>query len=221
MSILVKICGINSADAADAAARAGADIAGLMFRPGSPRELRPEQASALGSRLRGKVRLAVVFSDPTDLALDVAVAAVRPDFIQLHGAESPDRVVAIRERFRVDIIKAISLADRADLAIVSKYEACADMLMFDAKAPAGASREGGHGAAFDWQILRGRKFARPWLLAGGLNPDNVARAIRTSEAPGVDVSSGVETTPGQKSVELISRFVAAARNAEFAKETGA
>ena len=221
MGILVKICGINSAEAADAAARAGADMAGLVFHPRSPRNLRPEQASALANRLRGKLRLAVLLSDPSDEAVAAAVAAVKPDFVQLHGAETPERVAAIRDRFRVGIIKAIAVADASDLAMASRYEDIADMLLFDAKPPSGAEREGGHGAAFDWQILRGRTFARPWLLAGGLNPDNVVRAIRSSEAPGVDVSSGVETSPGQKSGELISQFVANARSAQFAKEARA
>jgi phosphoribosylanthranilate isomerase len=218
MGLLVKICGITNAEAANAAARAGADIAGLNFHRSSPRYLRPDQASTLASHLRGKLRLAVVLSDPSDEALGVAVAAVNPDYIQLHGAETPERVAAIRARFGAGIIKAISVADASDLSVASTYEACADILMFDAKAPAGSNREGGHGAAFDWQILRGRRFARPWLLAGGLNPENVVRAIRSSEAAGVDVSSGVESSPGQKSADLISQFVANARNAQFAKE---
>jgi phosphoribosylanthranilate isomerase len=217
MALLVKICGITSADAADAAARAGADLAGLNFHPQSPRSLQPEQAASLALRLRGKLRLVIVLSDPSDEALASAVAAVKPDFIQLHGAETPDRVAAIRSRFQTGIIKALSVADASDLAVARKYEDNADMFLFDAKAPAGAAREGGHGAAFDWQILRGRNFARPWLLAGGLNPENVVRAIRSSKAPGVDVSSGVETSPGQKNAELISRFVAAARSAQFVK----
>ncbi len=221
MSILVKICGINSAEAADAAARAGAELAGLNFHPNSPRHLRPEQASALASRLRGKLRLAVLLSDPSDEALAAAVAAVKPDYIQLHGLETPERVAAIRDRFRTGIIKAIAVADASDLDAAPKYEECADMFLFDAKSPAGAGREGGHGAVFDWKILRGRKFARPWLLAGGLNPENVVRAIHISAAPGVDVSSGVETAPGHKSAELIAKFVAAARSAQFAKEARA
>jgi phosphoribosylanthranilate isomerase len=148
----------------------------------------------------------------------VAVDAVKPDFIQLHGAESPDRVAQIRARFGTGIIKVIGVAEAVDLSVAVKYEECADMFLFDAKPPTGAQREGGHGAPFDWQILRGRSFARPWLLAGGLNPENVVRAIRASGAPGVDVSSGVETEPGKKNAELIAQFVASARSAEFAKE---
>ena len=219
MSLLVKICGITSAESADAAALAGADLAGLAFHSGSPRNLRPEQAAMIAARLRGKVRLVALFSDPSDDALFAAVAAVKPDFVQLHGSETPQRVVAIRHLIGVGIIKAIAVADASDVALANRYEDCADMLLFDAKPPSGAVPEGGHGAPFDWQILRGRSFTRPWLLAGGLTPENVARAIRASHPPGVDVSSGVETARGQKSAELIGQFVANARGAQFVKET--
>jgi phosphoribosylanthranilate isomerase len=124
----------------------------------------------------------------------------------------------VKQRFGVSVIKVISVADAGDLAEVSAFEKVADMLLFDAKAPANASRPGGHGAAFDWQLLRGRTFSRPWLLAGGITAENVGRAIRAAEAPGVDVSSGVETSPGIKSSDMIRDFVAAVRAAEFAKE---
>ncbi len=218
MGLLVKICGINSADAADAAVRAGADLAGLMFRDRSPRKLGPEQATTLASRLRGRLKVAVVLSDPTDEALVVATVAAKPDFIQLHGSETPERVAAVRAKFGIDVIKAIAVAEAADLDRAAQFEDCADMLLFDAKPPAGADREGGHGRIFDWQLLRGRKYRRPWLLAGGLDPQNVARAIRSCEAPGVDVSSGVEESPGRKNAELIAQFVAKARGAEFVDE---
>jgi phosphoribosylanthranilate isomerase len=218
MGLLVKICGITSIEAADAAARAGADIAGLNFHTRSPRYLKPEQASALAGRMRGKLRIAAVLSDPSDEVLAAAVSAAKPDYVQLHGAESPDRVAAIRDRYGVAIIKAIAVAEAGDLDQVAKYEGSADMFLFDAKAPAAADREGGHGMAFDWQILRGRTFPRPWLLAGGLNPQNVARAIRSSQAPGVDVSSGVEISPGHKSADLIAQFVANARSPLLERE---
>jgi phosphoribosylanthranilate isomerase len=211
MAILVKICGINSDEAADAAARAGADFAGLVFRPKSPRNLSLEQASALSARMRGRVRLVAVTSDAADDVLAGVVAAVHPDLIQLHGAETPARVAHIRSRFGLGVIKALPVAEPDDLAGVASYEAAADMLLLDAKAPAGAEREGGHGVAFDWQILRGRNFSRPWLLAGGLDSDNVGRAIAISGAPGVDVSSGVEMAPGLKSADKIAAFVSAAR----------
>ena len=218
MGIQVKICGITSADAADAAMRAGADYAGLNFHPGSPRNLKPEQASSLATRMRGRSRLVVLLADAGDEEIAIAVAAAKPDFIQMHGRETPERIAAVRLRFGLPVIKAIAIAEAADLAEVPAFENVADMLLFDAKAPANASRPGGHGAAFDWQLLRGRTFARPWLLAGGLTCENVGRAIRAAEAPGVDVASGVESAPGVKSVDMIREFVSAVRAAEFVKE---
>lgn len=218
MSIQVKICGITSADAADAAMRAGAEFVGLNFHPGSPRNLKPEQASSLAIRMRGRSRLVVLLADAGDEAIAVAVAAAKPDFIQLHGRENPERIAAVRLRFGLPIIKAFAIAEANDLVEVSKFENVADMFLFDAKAPPNASRPGGHGAAFDWQLLRGRTFSRPWLLAGGITADNVGRAIRAAEAPGVDVSSGVEISPGLKSPDMIRDFVAAVRAAEFVKE---
>lgn len=218
MSIQVKICGITSADAADAAMRAGAEFVGLNFHPRSPRNLKPEQASSLAIRMRGRSRLVVLLADAGDEEIAVAVAAAKPDFIQLHGRENPERIAAVRLRFRLPVIKAFAIAEANDLVEVSKFENVADMFLFDAKAPPNASRPGGHGAAFDWQLLRGRTFLRPWLLAGGITAENVGRAIRAAEAPGVDVSSGVETSPGLKSPDMIRDFVAAVRAAEFVKE---
>jgi phosphoribosylanthranilate isomerase len=220
MAIAVKICGINSPAAADAAAAAGADYAGLVFFPRSPRAVNPEQAASLAGHLRGRCQIVALTVDATDPALETIVKACCPDLLQLHGGESPERVAATRHRFGLPVIKAIAVADSADLAAVSAYERVADMLLFDAKTPLSAERPGGHGTAFDWQLLRGRKLSRPWLLAGGLNADNVARAIRACDAPGVDCSSGVETAPGIKDPHLIREFVAAARSAQFA-EAGA
>ena len=215
MSILVKICGINSAEAADAAVRAGADLAGLVFHPKSPRHLSLDAARALAERMRGRVRLVTLLADADDASIAAAIAAVQPVYIQLHGHETPERTGDVRARFGLPVIKAIAIADAADFDAVPAYELAADVLLFDAKAPDGAVRPGGHGAAFDWQLLRGRKFLRSWLLAGGLAPANVARAISAAQAPGVDVSSGVETAPGVKSAELIADFVSAARNVQF------
>jgi phosphoribosylanthranilate isomerase len=216
MAIQVKICGITSADAADAVVHAGADFAGLAFHPGSPRNLKPEQAMSLAARLRGRVRIVAFVADATNDAIAAIVAAANPDFLQLHGRETPERVGEIRERFGKPVIKVIAIAEASDFANVPGYELAADMLMFDAKAPPSASRPGGLGAAFDWQLLRGRKISKPWLLAGGLNAENVARAIESAQAPGVDVSSGVETAPGVKSPDMIRAFVAAARKSQFA-----
>jgi phosphoribosylanthranilate isomerase len=216
MATLVKICGINSAEAADAAARANADFAGLMFHPKSPRHVMPEAARALAQRLRGRVRLVGVIVDPRDEDIVHVMNNAVPDFLQLHGSESPARVVEIRAKFGLPVIKVLPIADASDFASLPAYEDAADMLMFDTKPPANADRTGGHGVAFDWQLLRERTISRPWFLAGGLNAQNVARAIAASNAPGVDVSSGVETSPGVKSPELIQSFVASARSKLFA-----
>ncbi len=216
MGIQVKICGVNTAGAADAAIRAGADLLGLVFHRASPRHVAPEQAGALAGRARGRIRLVTLLVDPDDAAIAAAIAAAQPDYLQLHGTESPARVGEIRAKFELPVIKAIPVAELADLAVIPIYEQAADMLLFDARAPADAGRPGGHGAAFDWRLLAGRKMARPWLLAGGLDAANVGRAIATAGAPGVDVSSGVETAPGVKDAEKIRAFVAAARHARYA-----
>lgn len=222
MAVLVKICGINSVEAADAAAKARADFAGMIFHRTSPRYLDPIHAGIVAERLRGRVRTVALLIDPNDDEIAGVVTVVKPDFLQLHGNETPARVGAIKSRFGLPTIKAFAIADAGDFANVAAYNDAADMFLFDAKAPATATRPGGgHGVAFDWQLIRGRSFARPWLLAGGLNADNVARAIRTSEAPGVDVSSGVEDRPGVKNPELIRNFVETARNAQFAREADA
>ncbi|HEY4123334.1 MAG TPA: phosphoribosylanthranilate isomerase [Rhizomicrobium sp.] len=215
MATLVKICGITSVEAADAAARAGADFAGLVFYPKSPRHLMPEAARTLSQRLRGRVRLVALVVDPRDEDIVHVMNNAVPDFIQLQGSESPARVSEIRGKFGIPVIKALPIADASDFAALPAYEEAADMLMFDAKPPANADRTGGNGVAFDWQLLRSRTISRPWLLAGGLNAENVARAIASANAPGVDVSSGVETAPGVKSPDMIQSFVTSARNAQY------
>jgi len=218
MAVLVKICGITSVEAADAAAKARADFAGLVFHRKSPRYLDPIHAGILAQHLKGRLRITALLVDPNDEEIAGVVTVVKPDFLQLHGAETPARVGAIKSRFGVPVIKAFAIAEPGDFASVAGYNDAADMFLFDAKAPEAATRPGGHGAAFDWQLLRGRSFARPWLLAGGLSAENVARAIGVSGTEGVDVSSGVETAPGKKSPEMIRDFVEAARTAQFASE---
>jgi phosphoribosylanthranilate isomerase len=221
MGIQVKICGINSLEAADAVVRGGAEFAGLNFHAASPRFLRLDMAHLLAERMRGHARLVALLSDAGDDVIAETIRIVRPDLLQLHGNESPERVAAIRSRFGIEIVKAFAIADSSDFPRVRAYEPVADRLLFDARAPEGAPRPGGHGSAFDWQLLRGRTFSRPWLLAGGLTPENVARAIATSDAQGVDVSSGVETSPGVKSAALITEFIANAKAARFASEVRA
>jgi phosphoribosylanthranilate isomerase len=210
MAISVKICGINSAAAADAVLRAGAEFGGLVFFAKSPRNLAIEAGAMLAERMRGKVKLAALVVDADDETLARIAHDVKPDFFQLHGKESPARAAEILARFGVSLIKALPLAEPADLAHGGEY-GMADMLLFDAPPPDSASRPGGHGAAFDWQMLKGANVNKPWFLAGGLNPENVARAMQVSGAQMVDVSSGVESAPGVKSESLIADFVAAAR----------
>ncbi len=211
MTVTVKICGITSAEAADAAIAAGAGYGGLVFHPRSPRFVTPEAAGALGARMRGRLKLAALIADLDDNAIETVIHAARPDFLQLHGSESVGRTADIRVRFGLPVIKALAIAEPDDLAAVAAFETVSDMLLFDARPPKDAERGGGHGAAFDWKILSGRHFTRPWFLAGGLTPDNVARAIEASGATLVDVSSGVESAPGVKSAARIADFVAAAK----------
>ncbi len=212
MPVQVKICGINSAAAADAALRAGADFGGLVFFAKSPRHLSLEQGALLAEQMRGHLRLAALVVDESDEQLAGIAARVKPDFFQLHGRETPERAADIRARFGISIIKALPAAEPADLSKASAYEDVAEMLLFDAAPAADAARPGGHGTAFDWRILQGRNFARPWFLAGGLTPENVARAIAVSGAKIVDVSSGVESAPGVKNQTRIAAFVAAAKH---------
>lgn len=210
MGIAVKICGINATAAAEAVLAAKADFAGLVFHPRSPRRVDLPSAAALAGRMRGHTRIVALCVDADDATLAAIVAAVHPDFLQLHGAETPARVAAVRARFGLPVIKAIAVSAAADLAAAAAYDA--DMFLFDAKAPKSADRPGGLGVAFDWRLLAGARFAKPWLLAGGLTPETVAAAIALSGATGVDVSSGVESAPGVKDTDKIAAFVAAARS---------
>jgi len=211
MAIIVKICGLTSTEAADAAARAGAEYGGLVFHPASPRNLALEQARALSAAMRGRLKRVALVADPTDAELAALIAAAEPEFLQLHGNESAARTAEIRARFGKAVSTPVPGSDRDSLNVAADYEAVADMLLFDARAPQGAQRAGGHGAAFDWTLLANRSLAKPWFLAGGLNPGNVARAVALSGAMMVDVSSGVESAPGIKSAERIAQFISATR----------
>ena len=220
MTALVKICGLSSSDAIDAAVSAGAVYGGLVFHPKSPRFVALDQARALAMRMRGRLKSVALITDMDDARIAELVKAVAPEFLQLHGSESVQRTAEVRARFGLPVIKALPVGEAADLGVAAGYEKVADMLMFDAKPPKGAQRPGGHGAAFDWKILAGRSFAKPWFLAGGLDPDNVARAIELSGAELVDVSSGVESAPGVKDAARITAFINAARYpASIAKQS--
>lgn len=210
MTVQVKICGITNTDAIDAAVSAGASFGGLVFHPNSPRNVGLEQARSLAEHMRGGLKSVALIVDRDDAGIEALVRIVRPDFLQLHGSESARRAAYIRGKFQLPVIKVLPVAEPGDLAVAAEYGDAADMLMFDARPPKGAQRPGGHGAAFDWKILDGRSFSKPWFLAGGLAPDNVARAIALSGAKLVDVSSGVETAPGVKDAERIREFIQAA-----------
>lgn len=211
MPIAVKICGITSAEAVEAAVAAGAHYGGLVFHPKSPRFVALDRARMLAERMRGRLKIVALVADMDDAALAVVVEAVRPDFLQLHGTESAQRTAQVRARFGLPVIKALAVAEASDFDGIADYEAVADMLMFDAKPPKGADRAGGHGAAFDWSLLDGRIFTKPWFLAGGLTPDNVARAAVLARAQAVDVSSGVESAPGVKDAQRIVQFLNATK----------
>jgi phosphoribosylanthranilate isomerase len=207
----VKICGVTDADALAAALAGGGRYVGFVFFPKSPRHLTLERAAGLAAAVQGRAETVAVTVDADPDLLAAVRKTVLPDWIQLHGRETPAHIRAARAFARKGVIRAIPIARRADLAGIAPLADAADMLLFDAKAPEGAALPGGNGAAFDWAILNGFQSPKPWLLSGGLNAGNVAEAIRTAAAPGVDVSSGVERAPGVKDVNLISAFLAAAR----------
>lgn len=211
MPVEVKICGINSTAAADAALAARAEFGGLVFFAKSPRHLSLDQGEKLADRMRGKLKLVALVVDEGDAALAAIASRIKPDFFQLHGRETPRRTAEIAARFGVPVIKALPLAAADDLARAEDFEQMAAMFLFDAPAAPEATRPGGHGAAFDWKILKAKRLSRPWFLAGGLNPENVAHAIEASGAEKVDVSSGVESAPGVKSERRILDFAAAVR----------
>lgn len=213
MSLIVKICGLSTPDALDATLDAGADMVGFVFFAASPRHLAPERARTLGPRVRERAQKVALSVDADDALLDAAVEALRPDLLQLHGKEPPARVAALKRRFGLPVMKAIAVAAPGDVAAAAAYVSVADRLLFDATAPREATRPGGLGRAFDWRLLENLDAALPFMLSGGLDADNVGEALRITGAPGVDVSSGVERTPGQKDPDKIRNFVRAARDA--------
>ena len=216
MSVLVKICGLKTPEALDAALGAGADMVGFVFFPPSPRNVGYEAARALGEQVRGRAQKVALSVDAADEQLAAIIAALKPDLLQLHGKETPERVVAVRTRFGLPVMKALPIAERADLSPIRLYDKVVDHLLFDARAPREATRPGGLGKSFDWHLLESLSAAVPFMLSGGLDAGNVAQALRITRAPAVDVSSGVERAPGEKGPDKIRAFVAAARAAATA-----
>jgi len=210
-AVRVKICGLRRADDIHAAVAAGARYLGFVFFPKSPRHVEVPQARELAIEVAPGIAKVALVVNATDAELDAICAAVPLDMLQLHGSESPARVADIRARYGLPVMKAVGVAEAADLPGIAAYEAVADQILLDAKAPKGAALPGGNGLAFDWQLIAGRKSAKPWMLAGGLTPENVAQAIKLTGARQVDVSSGVESAPGIKDADLIRAFLDAAR----------
>jgi phosphoribosylanthranilate isomerase len=208
MTLRVKICGLRDPASVEAAVLGGAGLVGFVFFPPSPRSIEPELAAALAASVPKEVLKVAVTVDPDDELIDRICGAVPLDAIQLHGAESPERVSEIRERTGRRVIKALRIADAADLRPVAAFARSADMLLFDAKPPKRPDAlPGGNGLAFDWRLLDGMVTGRPWLLSGGLYAGNLAQAVRLCRPAMVDVSSGVETRPGVKDPAMIRTFL--------------
>ncbi|WP_204113428.1 phosphoribosylanthranilate isomerase [Shimia biformata] len=210
MEIRVKICGLTTVEQVEAVAEAGAHYAGLNFFPKSPRFVDVDVARELALAAPvglAKVALVVNADDET---LDRITGEVPLDMLQLHGSETPERVAEVRDRYGLPVMKAIGIAEESDLAQIATYAAVADQLLVDAKPPKNAILPGGNGLTFDWRLVNRKYWPKPWMLAGGLTPENVADAVRMTGARQVDVASGVESAPGIKDRDMIARFVAAA-----------
>ena len=214
MSLIVKICGLSTRETLDAALEAGADMVGFVFFPPSPRHLSLETARDLGRVAKRRALKVALTVDADDAVLANIVETLQPDILQLHGRETVARLRDIKQKFGLPVMKAIPVETPADLAALPGYAAVADRILFDARAPKDATRPGGLGAVFDWHVLEGLDLKLPFMVSGGLHAGNVAEAVRVTRAGGVDVSSGVESAPGVKDVEMIRDFVRAARASE-------
>jgi phosphoribosylanthranilate isomerase len=214
MSLIVKICGLSTPETLDVAVDAGADMVGFVFFAPSPRHLGFDTARALGKHVGRRAVKVALTVDADDATLADIVEALQPDILQLHGMETVARLRDIKQKFGLEVMKALAVETAADLASLPLYAAVADRILFDARAPKEATRPGGLGAVFDWHVLENLDLELPFMVSGGLNAGNVSEAVRVTRAGGVDVSSGVERTPGIKDPEMIRAFIRAARAAE-------
>jgi phosphoribosylanthranilate isomerase len=211
MTVVAKICGLSNEATVAAAVAGGASYVGFVFYPPSPRSISPARAGELCAAVPDSVKRVGMFVDADDTAIAAVLEAAPLDILQFHGAESPARVAEANRRFSRPVMKAIAIAGPEDVDAAARYEDAADMLLFDAKPPPGATRPGGNGLAFDWQQIAGRKWRLPWILSGGLTAGVLAAAVRISGATAVDVSSGVERRPGDKDPDKIREFLDAVR----------
>ena len=216
MSVRVKICGLTTAAALDCAAAAGAAYAGFVHFAKSPRHLEPAALARLAPLAPPGLCKVLLTVNASDALLESLLDAAPIDMLQLHGAETPERVAEVRARFGLPVMKAVGVADEGDLPALADYGRVADQLLVDAKPPKDAALPGGNGLAFDWRLIAGRRWPVPWMLAGGLTPETVAAAVRLTGARQVDVSSGVESAPGVKDPARIRAFVSAAQAAAAA-----
>jgi phosphoribosylanthranilate isomerase len=214
MSLLVKICGLSTRQTLDAALGAGADMVGFAFFPPSPRHLGLQAARELGRQAAGRAVKVALTVDADDTTFANIVETLQPDLLQLHGKESVARLRDIKRKFGLPVMKVMAVETASDLESLPGYAAAADRILFDARAPKDATRPGGLGVVFDWQILKGLDLELPFMVSGGLTADNVAEAVRVTRAGGVDVSSGVERAPGIKDPGMIERFIRAVRASE-------
>lgn len=214
MALTVKICGLKTPEALEVALESGADLAGFVFFPPSPRNLGLEAAKLLGAQVRGRAGKVALTVDANDETLLGIIEALKPDMLQLHGKETPERVATVRSRFGLPVMKALPISERSDLSPTREFANVADRLLFDARPPQDATRPGGLGRTFDWTLLKGIDPKINFMLSGGLDAGNVAKALAITNAPGVDVSSGVERAPGEKDLDKIRAFIRAARIAE-------
>lgn len=213
MNVAVKICGLRDPAHVALAASSGARYVGFVFFEKSPRNITIAQAASLAMAAPAGLAKVALVVDADDAMLDTLTAQVPLDVLQLHGSETPERVQEVKARYGLPVMKAVSVAGPQDLIALDAYCKVADQILLDAKPPKDADRPGGNGLAFDWQLIAGRRWPVPWMLAGGLTPENVAEAIRLTGAKQVDVSTGVETAPGEKSTERMELFVQAALTA--------
>lgn len=213
MVLDIKICGLKTPDAVNAALDAGASHIGFIFFPKSPRNIAPSEAAILREAAKDRAKVVAVTVDADDATLDAIVDAVKPGMLQLHGRETPERVRIVKTRYGLPVMKAFAIREASDLEVITPYKGVADRFLFDAKPPKGADLPGGNGVSFEWSLLDALDEGVDYMLSGGLNADNIAEALQKTRAPGIDISSGVERAPGEKDVRLIEEFFQAIADA--------